>query len=192
MYPCEPRRGLPTQAGNPTSSHDCGSPRRSVATTLLAKTTICVRPIVRLCLPAQTGESQRSNPRFPESPRPARADKSFFNYVTIKLRHKTCIFIQICYSFATMVIRMRHTRSHTANRRSHHGLKSPEMAVCKNCGGHHRPHHMCLNCGFYNGKMVLDLVAKKKDREERMATKREAISANRADTTKPVATTPNK
>ena len=40
--------------------------------------------------------------------------------------------------------------------------------------------------------MVLDLVAKKKDREERMATKREAISANRADTTKLVATTPNK
>ena len=91
-----------------------------------------------------------------------------------------------------MVIRMRHTRSHTANRRSHHGLTSPEIVVCKNCGGHHRPHHMCLNCGFYNGKMVLDLVTKKKDREERMATKREAISANRADTTKPVATTPNK
>lgn len=50
MYPCEPRCGLPTQAGNPHRHvlHGHGSPRRSVATTLLAKTTICVRPIVRL------------------------------------------------------------------------------------------------------------------------------------------------
>ena len=91
-----------------------------------------------------------------------------------------------------MVIRMRHTRSHTANRRSHHGLKSPEMAVCKNCGGHHRPHHMCLNCGFYNGKMVLDLTAKNKARTERMAAKREAINANRADATTPAVATPSK
>lgn len=82
-----------------------------------------------------------------------------------------------------MVIRMRHTRSHTANRRSHHALKSPELAVCKNCGGNHRPHHMCLECGFYNGKMVLDLVTKKSEREARMQAKREAIRAQAGDTT---------
>ncbi len=76
-----------------------------------------------------------------------------------------------------MVVRMRHTRSHTANRRSHHGLSTPEMAVCKNCGAMHRPHHMCLNCGFYNGRVVIDLLAKKKAREERMKAKREAIKA---------------
>lgn len=73
-----------------------------------------------------------------------------------------------------MVIRMRHTRSHTANRRSHHGLTAPEMAVCKNCGGMHRPHHMCLNCGFYKGRVVIDLLAKKQDREARMAAKQSA------------------
>ena len=69
---------------------------------------------------------------------------------------------------------MRHTRSHTANRRSHHGLKAPNLAVCKNCGAMHRPHHMCLDCGFYNGRIVLDLAAKKKDREARVSAKREA------------------
>ena len=73
-----------------------------------------------------------------------------------------------------MVIRMRHTRSHTANRRSHHGLKAPNLALCKNWGAKHRPHHMCLDCGFYNGRMVLDLATKKKEREERMHNKREA------------------
>jgi large subunit ribosomal protein L32 len=82
-----------------------------------------------------------------------------------------------------MVIRMRHTRSHTANRRSHHALKSPELAVCKNCGAQHRPHHMCLDCGFYNGKMILDLAAKKSEREARMSAKREAIKAQVTDNT---------
>lgn len=85
-----------------------------------------------------------------------------------------------------MVIRMRHTRSHTANRRSHHALKSPEMAICKNCAGHHRPHHMCLNCGFYNGKQVLDLAAKKQERMDRMNQKRDAIKSQVTDNT-PVA-----
>lgn len=56
------------------------------------------------------------------------------------------------------------------------------MAVCKNCNGMHRPHHMCLNCGFYNGKMVLDLAAKNKARTERMQEKRDAIRSQVADT----------
>lgn len=76
-----------------------------------------------------------------------------------------------------MVIRMRHTRAHTKNRRSHHALETPTLAVCKNCGANHRPHHMCLECGFYNGRQVMDLAAKKEAREARMTKKREAIQA---------------
>lgn len=76
-----------------------------------------------------------------------------------------------------MVIRMRHTRSHTANRRSHHALTAPNMAVCKNCNGHYRPHHMCLNCGFYNGRVVIDLAAKKQDRVARIKAKKDMIAA---------------
>jgi hypothetical protein len=45
---------------------------------------------------------------------------------------------------------------------------------------------MCLNCGFYNGKMVLDLAAKKTEREARMNAKRDAIRAQVTDNT-PVA-----
>lgn len=75
-----------------------------------------------------------------------------------------------------MVIRMRHTRSHTANRRSHHALETPTMAVCKNCGAMHRPHHMCLACGFYKGRVVIDLKAKKEARMARLNAKREAIN----------------
>ncbi len=86
-----------------------------------------------------------------------------------------------------MVIRMRHTRSHTANRRSHHALKTPNLAVCKNCGATHRPHHMCLNCGFYKGRVVIDLLKKKQDREARLKAKREAIMGEQ-----PAATTETK
>jgi hypothetical protein len=48
---------------------------------------------------------------------------------------------------------------------------------------------MCLDCGFYNGRMVLDLAAKKKDREARMSAKREAIGAQTAEATPAVAET---
>lgn len=72
---------------------------------------------------------------------------------------------------------MRHTRAHTANRRSHHALKAPNLAVCSNCGSEHRQHHMCLSCGFYKGRQVMDLAAKREQREERMRTKRESIKA---------------
>ena len=79
-----------------------------------------------------------------------------------------------------MVIRMRHTRAHTKNRRSHHALKAPTLAVCSNCGAKHRPHHMCLECGFYKGKMVVDMTAKKKARADRLEAKKAAIAEQEA------------
>lgn len=54
-----------------------------------------------------------------------------------------------------MVNHMRHTRSQTANRRSHHALKAAALTLCKNCGAYALPHKVCLSCGFYDGKLVL-------------------------------------
>ncbi len=59
-----------------------------------------------------------------------------------------------------MVVRMRHTKSHTANRRSHHALKSKSFVKCTNCTALKMAHTVCKACGFYNGKKVLDLVKK--------------------------------
>ena len=86
-----------------------------------------------------------------------------------------------------MVIRMRHTRAHTANRRSHHALKAPTLATCTNCQAKHRPQHMCLECGFYKGRMVVDMTAKKQAREARMAAKKELYTGNEgiAETAEP-------
>ena len=80
-----------------------------------------------------------------------------------------------------MVIRMRHTRAHTANRRSHHALKAPTLAICSNCEAKHRPHHMCLDCGFYKGRMVMDMSARKKAREERLQAKKDMINEQKGE-----------
>lgn len=58
-----------------------------------------------------------------------------------------------------MVVRMRHTRAHTGNRRSHHALTGPRLSVCANCQANHLRHHMCATCGQYRGKMMVDTVA---------------------------------
>ncbi len=76
-----------------------------------------------------------------------------------------------------MVIRMRHNRSQTKQRRSHHALTAAPLSACGHCGAKHRSHHMCLECGYYNGRQVMDLEKAKAERAARMAAKREAIQA---------------
>lgn len=70
---------------------------------------------------------------------------------------------------------MRHTRGHTGNRRSHHALKEVTLSKCSHCGALHRPHHMCLECGYYNGRQVMDLEALKAKRDARIKAKKERI-----------------
>ena len=59
-----------------------------------------------------------------------------------------------------MVNRMRATKSHRNNRRSHHALDAMRTSKCQNCGAAHRSHAVCMNCGTYNGRKVLDITAK--------------------------------
>jgi len=47
---------------------------------------------------------------------------------------------------------------------------------------------MCLACGFYNGRLVLDMAAKATARAERMKAKREMIKAESGKQADPVAT----
>ena len=70
-----------------------------------------------------------------------------------------------------MVIRMRHTKSHTKNRRSHHALVSTSFAKCTNCAHPKKRHTVCANCGFYRGKKVLDLVKKIEKKQARVKAK---------------------
>jgi len=45
-------------------------------------------------------------------------------------------------------------------RRTHFKLSAPTLVSCPHCGAMIRPHHVCSECGYYDGKEV---VAKKKE-----------------------------
>jgi large subunit ribosomal protein L32 len=75
-----------------------------------------------------------------------------------------------------MVVRMRHTRAATGERRSHHALKGQRLSKCGNCGAMHLRHRACQACGQYRGKVIIDVIAKaekkaKKDKARAAATK---------------------
>ena len=57
-----------------------------------------------------------------------------------------------------MTVRMRHTRSHTNNRRSHHALAKPTLTV--EAGSVHMRHRMSPTTGMYRGRKVVDMAAK--------------------------------
>lgn len=54
---------------------------------------------------------------------------------------------------------MRHTRAHTANRRSHHALKSPALSTDKSGAVHLR--HRATKDGVYKGRTVMGDPVKK-------------------------------
>jgi large subunit ribosomal protein L32 len=67
------------------------------------------------------------------------------------------------------VPKQRKTKSRQAQRRMHIFLKTPQLAACKKCGKEVLPHRVCQNCGYYKGKMILDVLAKldKKERKKK-------------------------
>ena len=71
-----------------------------------------------------------------------------------------------------MVVRMRHTKSHTANRRSHHALKAPKTVVDSKTGGTHLRHRIDTTTGMYRGRKVLDVVAKVAKKQTKAAGKK--------------------
>jgi large subunit ribosomal protein L32 len=63
---------------------------------------------------------------------------------------------------------MRHTRSHTRNRRSHHALVAQVLATCE-CGAARVSHRACPQCGRYKGRVVIDVAAKAQAKAARRA-----------------------
>ncbi len=68
---------------------------------------------------------------------------------------------------------MRHTRSHTRNRRSHHALTENGVVVDKESGNLRLPHRVDETTGMYRGKLIaapkatVEKKSKKEGRGER-------------------------
>jgi len=67
----------------------------------------------------------------------------------------------------------RKTSARRDQRRMHLFLKSPALALCPKCGKPVKSHTVCLNCGYYKGKEIIDVLGKltkkeKKKREKEM------------------------
>lgn len=59
-------------------------------------------------------------------------------------------------------------------RRSHHALKTINMAKCESCGKPIKPHHACLNCGMYKKREVIDVTKKLPKKERTKILKKKA------------------
>ena len=60
----------------------------------------------------------------------------------------------------------KHTRSRRDSRRSANWrLKVGSLSSCPNCGAARAPHRLCGACGFYNGKLVLPIKPKTKEKK---------------------------
>lgn len=81
--------------------------------------------------------------------------------------------------------KQRHTKGRRNRRRSHHALKKIKLVVCPKCKKENLPHQACFNCGTYNKREVIDVMAKltKKERKqkEREMAAAEANKKNPAD-----------
>lgn len=47
-------------------------------------------------------------------------------------------------------------RAKTNSRRSTHDISAPAKSVCPQCHSPKLPHRVCAECGYYNGKEVID------------------------------------
>lgn len=74
------------------------------------------------------------------------------------------------------VPRHKHTRSTVGQSRMHKNIKRVVLNVCPKCKKPILSHTVCRNCGFYNGKEVINVLATltKKDKKIREKEIKEA------------------
>ncbi|HEV7810028.1 MAG TPA: 50S ribosomal protein L32 [Candidatus Limnocylindrales bacterium] len=51
--------------------------------------------------------------------------------------------------------RVSHARQ--GERRAHLALSVPQLVECEHCHEKKRPHHVCPNCGWHNGRQAIEL-----------------------------------
>ncbi|MCH7588380.1 MAG: 50S ribosomal protein L32 [Chloroflexi bacterium] len=57
----------------------------------------------------------------------------------------------------TPLPKRKHSQGRRDRKRAHHALKTPHLLTCTNCGEKHLPHHICPNCGHYDGREIIEI-----------------------------------
>lgn len=70
----------------------------------------------------------------------------------------------------------RTSKTRKRKRHAHFKLTAPALVSCPNCGELKLQHQICPNCGYYDGKQVLDV----KSKEEKKADKDKADAKAKA------------
>ncbi len=83
------------------------------------------------------------------------------------------------------VPKQKHTKSRRNKRRLHLFLKEPNLILCLKCGKSILPHTVCPNCGYYQGKEVID-VFKKLDKKEKKRREKEIKEKEKLKKEKPL------
>ncbi|MEK7452678.1 MAG: 50S ribosomal protein L32 [Patescibacteria group bacterium] len=68
----------------------------------------------------------------------------------------------------------KHNSSRTNRRRAHHALKSIPTSICSKCKNPVLSHTTCRNCGFYDGREIIDIVANLNKKEDKKKSKKKA------------------
>jgi large subunit ribosomal protein L32 len=55
------------------------------------------------------------------------------------------------------VPKRRTSKSKKRMRRTHYKAKAPTLSPCPKCGEARIPHHVCSNCGYYDGEKRLEI-----------------------------------
>ena len=61
----------------------------------------------------------------------------------------------------------RRTRGKRGSRRSHLRRKPIDLSFCSHCKKPKLPHKMCASCGFYDGKEVVNILARELKKKEK-------------------------
>ncbi len=51
----------------------------------------------------------------------------------------------------------RHSKARRDRRRAHDALEPPPRSECPNCHEQKLPHRVCLHCGYYKGREVIEV-----------------------------------
>ena len=83
---------------------------------------------------------------------------------------------------------MRVTRSHTGNRRSHHGVKAPRLSKDIKTGSTHLRHRADVRTGMYRGQKIIDVETLKAKKTLRAEKKLKSRGLDPSETAKDLAT----